>query len=123
VSTREMLARERRCEYRSGPGSDSVWGRTERSAGQRAFSLGRARLMHLSMEACQRKNAAQGFAGDERAEQVQGWQDRPGPHRIERVCGEVVMREKDDAARSPKLKESAMAKGQLVRSTHRAVRG
>ena len=28
------------------------------------------------------------------AEQVQGWQDRPGPHRIERVCGEMVMREK-----------------------------
>jgi hypothetical protein len=56
VSTREMLARERRCEYRSGPG------------------LRRS--------------------GDERAEQVQGWQDRPGPHRIERVCGEMVMRRK-----------------------------
>jgi hypothetical protein len=51
--------------------------------------------------------AAQGSAGDERAEQVQGWQDRPGPHRIERVCGEMVMREKDDAAQGSALAKNS----------------
>jgi hypothetical protein len=62
VSTHEMLARERRCGISErAQGSDSVWGRTERSAGQRAFSLGRARLMHLSMEACQPKKCGPGL--------------------------------------------------------------